>query len=223
MNHKQTAWYHRNYVRMTEQHLIKAFELVVLLFAISVHESAHAWTAWRCGDPTARMLGRISLNPIRHIDLFGSIILPVVLVIMGLPPFGWAKPTPVDPRNFKHQVRDDILTALAGPVSNLLIATVALVLLMIIQTLRTNASWLMPLALFLYLSIIVNVVLMVFNLIPLPPLDGSHVFRHLLSERGRHVYDQVGMVALVALLLVFRDVIGRLSAPVIAMFEAFLR
>ncbi len=208
---------------MTQEHLIKAFGLVVLLFAISVHESAHAWMAWRCGDPTARMLGRISLNPIRHIDLFGSIILPVLLVIVGLPPFGWAKPTPVDPRNFKHEVRDDILTALAGPVSNLLIATAALLLLILLQRVRGGTDWLMPLAVFLYLSIIVNVVLMVFNLIPLPPLDGSHVFRHLLSEQGRRLYDQVGMVALVLLLFVFRDAIGRLSAPVIAIFNAFLR
>src|SRR5512138_1846287 len=108
---------------MTQQHVDYVFQVIVFLFAISVHESAHAWTASRCGDPTARMLGRVTLNPIRHIDLFGSIVLPTMLILLGLPPFGWAKPVPVDPRNFRHQVRDDILTAVAGPVSNFLIAT----------------------------------------------------------------------------------------------------
>ena len=96
------------------------FQIIVLLFAICVHESAHAWMANRLGDPTAKMLGRISLNPIVHIDPFGTIIMPLILIVLGFPPFGWAKPTPVDPRNFKNQVRDDILTTLAGPVSNLI-------------------------------------------------------------------------------------------------------
>ena len=93
------------------------FQVVVLLFAICVHESAHAWMANRLGDPTAKMLGRISLNPIVHIDPFGTLLLPAILILMHFPPFGYAKPTPVDTRNFKNPVRDDILTAVAGPVS----------------------------------------------------------------------------------------------------------
>src|SRR5204863_10186301 len=96
--------------------VIIAFSIVAFLFAISVHESAHAWMANRLGDPTARMLGRISLNPIRHIDLFGTILLPLIAAITGAPLLGWAKPTPVDTRNFKHLVRDDILTSLIGPI-----------------------------------------------------------------------------------------------------------
>ncbi|HKN20471.1 MAG TPA: site-2 protease family protein, partial [Terracidiphilus sp.] len=87
------------------------FQAIVLLFAICVHESAHAWMANRLGDPTAKMLGRISLNPIVHIDPFGTIIMPLLLIVLGFPPFGWAKPTPVDTRNFKNLMRDDILTA----------------------------------------------------------------------------------------------------------------
>src|SRR5207244_13036008 len=102
---------------MTLQHVDILFQLIVFLFAISVHESAHAWMANRLGDPTARMLGRISLNPIRHIDLFGTILLPLIAAITGAPLLGWAKPTPVDTRNFKHLVRDDILTSLIGPIS----------------------------------------------------------------------------------------------------------
>src|SRR5208282_4913501 len=105
------------------------YQMIAFLFAISVHESAHAWTASRCGDPTARMLGRVSLNPIRHIDLFGTIILPLVAALSHIPLLGWAKPTPVDPRNFRNPVMDDILTSVAGPVSNFIVATGALLLL----------------------------------------------------------------------------------------------
>src|SRR5437660_12793062 len=105
------------------------YQMIAFLFAISVHESAHAWTASRCGDPTARMLGRVSLNPIRHIDLFGTIILPLVAAISHIPLLGWAKPTPVDPRNFRNPVMDDILTSVAGPISNFIIASAALLIL----------------------------------------------------------------------------------------------
>src|SRR5438874_5832750 len=111
---------------MTLQHVDILFQLIVFLFAISVHESAHAWMASRCGDPTARMLGRVTLNPIKHIDPFGTVILPLLAMISGMPVIGWAKPTPVNPRNFKNVVRDDILTSVAGPVSNFIIASGAL-------------------------------------------------------------------------------------------------
>ena len=96
---------------MTLQHVDIVFQVIVFLFAISFHESAHAWMANRCGDPTARMLGRISLNPIKHIDPFGTVILPLLALVAHIPVLGWAKPTPVDPRNFRSPVRDDILTA----------------------------------------------------------------------------------------------------------------
>src|SRR5580700_3025656 len=96
----------------------KFFQMIAFLFAISVHESAHAWMANRCGDPTARMLGRITLNPIKHIDLFGTVILPLAALLAHMPLLGWAKPTPVDPRNFSSPVRDDILTSIVGPISN---------------------------------------------------------------------------------------------------------
>src|ERR1700683_990171 len=104
-------------------------QMISFLFAIRVHESAHACTASRCGDPTARMLGRVSLNPIRHIDPIGTIVLPLVAAISGIPLLGWAKPTPVDPRNFRNPMLDDILTSVAGPVSNFIVAAGALLLL----------------------------------------------------------------------------------------------
>src|SRR6478736_5797036 len=112
------------------------FQLIAFMFAISVHESAHAWMANLRGDPTARMLGRITLNPIKHIDLFGTLILPAVAMLAHLPVLGWAKPTPVDPRNFKNPVLDDILTSVVGPISNFVVATGAVLILIVVK----NAS-----------------------------------------------------------------------------------
>src|SRR5438067_4950230 len=107
------------------------FQMVVVLLALSVHESAHAWMADRCGDPTARLLGRVTLNPIKHIDPVGTILLPLIAMLSHFPAIGWAKPTPVNPRNFRNPVLDDVLTSVAGPVSNFLVATGALILLVI--------------------------------------------------------------------------------------------
>src|SRR5437868_5907564 len=123
---------------MTPQHVYILFELIVFLFAISLHESAHAWMAMRRGDPTASMLGRVTLNPIKHIDPVGTILLPAIALFTGIPVLGWAKPTPVDPRNFRNPVLDDILTSVAGPVSNFLLALASVVLLVMISI--TSAS-----------------------------------------------------------------------------------
>src|SRR6202047_5640597 len=103
---------------MTLQHVHIVFELIVFLLAISVHESAHAWMANLRGDPTARMLGRVTLNPIKHIDPVGTVLLPLIALIYHVPMMGWAKPTPVDPRNFRSPVLDDIKTSVVGPISN---------------------------------------------------------------------------------------------------------
>ena len=109
------------------------FQLIAFLFAISVHESAHAWMANLRGDPTARMLGRISLNPIRHIDPVGTLLLPAVAMLFHVPVLGWAKPTPVDPRNFKNPVLDDILTSVVGPISNFVVAIGAVLILVVCE------------------------------------------------------------------------------------------
>jgi len=231
---------------MTLQHVDILFKLIVFLFAISFHESAHAWMANRCGDPTARMLGRISLNPIKHIDPLGTIVLPLVAMLTHIPVLGWAKPTPVDPRNFRNQVMDDILTSVVGPISNFVIASGAVLILAVVSLTsqighdivhnmpwayltnnldvlasQTN-SWLMPISLLTYELMVINLVLGVFNLIPVPPLDGSHVLRHLLPEPVRRVYDTMGWFALLALVYFGRNFLGLLIFPVLGVFNSLL-
>lgn len=224
---------------MSLDYVVLAFQLIAFLFAISVHESAHAWMANRCGDPTARMLGRVTLNPIKHIDLFGTIIFPVICMLVNFPVFGWAKPTPVDTRNFRDPVKDDILTAIVGPISNFLVAACATILLLFIKLtsspgreivfdlLRNNisaesSSILVPICLLIYQFLIINVVLAVFNLIPIPPLDGSHVIRHMLPESALRVYDMVGWIALLALVYLGGGILDRILTPFLFVFQYIL-
>jgi Zn-dependent protease len=220
---------------MTLQHVDILFQLIVFLFAISVHESAHAWMANRCGDPTARMLGRITLNPIKHIDLFGTVLLPLICVISHIPVLGWAKPTPVDPRNFKNQVRDDILTAVVGPASNFIVAGLATIVLVAVKLSSAfgaqvvygvifgmispqSNSVLIPFCFLIYELLVINVVLAVFNLIPVPPLDGSHVLRHFMPEQVRRTYDMVGWFGLLALVYFGGGILGRIISPFLRFF-----
>ena len=224
---------------MTLEHVDILLKVIAFLFAISVHESAHAWMANRCGDPTARMLGRITLNPIRHIDLFGTVLLPLIALWQHIPILGWAKPTPVDPQNFKNPVWDDILTSIVGPVSNFLVASGATVLLLMIGLTSSfgrgvvrgipmgyipsdSNSVLVPLCLFVYELMVINVVLGVFNLIPVPPLDGSHVLRHFLPDAIRRTYDAIGWVGLLALIYLAPGLLGRLLNPVLDIFRYVL-
>jgi Zn-dependent protease len=231
---------------MTLQLVDKLFKFIVFLFAISVHESAHAWMANRRGDPTARMLGRVTLNPIKHIDPVGTVLLPLIgLLNPNLPVFGWAKPTPVDPRNFKNPVLDDILTSVVGPISNFVVAMGAVAALILVSlTSQLGAaivhliplvypshldvlanqtdSFLMPVSVLIYELMVINIVLGVFNLIPVPPLDGSHVLRHFLPPHALRIYDTVGMFALMALVFLGGGLLGKLIFPVIGVFDYIL-
>lgn len=181
-------------------------EFLAFLLAISVHEAAHALVADLRGDDTARLLGRITLNPVRHVELFGSVIFPLVGLISGGMILGWAKPTPIDPRKLKQPRKDDILISLAGPASNILLALVSVAVLYLLYWLapaatmgalshlghpRSNDSFWVPLTNFVYYSMALNVLLAVFNLIPIPPLDGSHVLRHFLPRSLAEPYQRL--------------------------------
>jgi Zn-dependent protease len=222
---------------MTLEHVDILFQLIAFLFAISIHESAHAWMANRRGDPTARMLGRITLNPIKHIDPVGTVVLPLIAMLTHLPVIGWAKPTPVDPRNFKNPVLDDILTSVAGPVSNFIVATGSTILLAAISLAAPEGrdvvryalngiaygnSFLVPVSLLLYQVLVINVLLAVFNLIPIPPLDGSHVLRHFLSDNVRQIYDTMGMFGLMALVFFGGRFLMALIRPVLSFYISIL-
>jgi Zn-dependent protease len=230
---------------MTLQHVDILFQIIAFVFAISIHESAHAWMANLRGDPTARMLGRITLNPIKHIDPVGTILLPLIAVLTRIPMLGWAKPTPVNPQNFRRPMLDDILTAVVGPVSNFAVVAVVAVLLGIIAIIshlgrsiihvlplvypdrlellaeQTN-SVLVPISLFLYEIAMINIVLAIFNLIPVPPLDGSHVLRHFVPPQAQRAYDIIGWVGLLALVYLGGGVLGRIIFPAVDVFNSVL-
>jgi Zn-dependent protease len=185
-----------------------AIGLGVVLLSLTVHEAAHAWTADRLGDPTARLLGRVSLNPLVHIDLLGTVILPVIAVVSGLPVIGWAKPVPVNTSRLGSPRRDFMLVAAAGPGSNVLIAIVAAVVLRAL--LGAEAG---PVAQLALTTIQINVLLAVFNMVPVPPLDGGNVLAGLLPEPAAQLFAMLrpfGFVVLYALMFT-----GMLSAIII--------
>jgi Zn-dependent protease len=208
---------------MNQNVVVILFEVVALVLAFSVHECAHAWAAWRLGDPTARMLGRVTLNPLKHLDPFGSVLMPLIALVYHWPLIGWAKPTPVTARNFKNYKRDDILVTLAGPASNLLLAVGALILLHYPGVSTENLPALFPIALLLYFIILINLLLFVFNLVPFPPLDGSRILRHFLPYNALAIYDRMGMLALWIFMLLAGGLIFRVFLyPLQSAFDGIL-
>ena len=172
----------------------------IVIVALTIHEAAHAWTAERLGDPTARMLGRVSLNPVVHIDPVGTLLLPLVAIVSGLPIIGWAKPVPVNVSRLRHHRRDFMIVAAAGPISNFLQAVViALVHRAFFEPFDADR-----LPAILRMAVETNLLLTFFNLIPIPPLDGGNVLAGLVPEGAAQVLDQVrqfGFIALYALML----------------------
>jgi Zn-dependent protease len=170
--------------------------LPILIFSIVVHEYAHGWMALREGDQTAAMLGRLTLNPIPHLDPIGSLLVPGILAMTGAPVLGWAKPVPVNSRNFRNYKRGDILVSLAGVAANFLLAILSTLLLValfwLVQVAPGIREFTGTLDLMLRYGVYINILLIVFNLLPIPPLDGSHVMYHLLPPHLAVRYREVG-------------------------------
>lgn len=194
---------------------------IVLLFSLSFHEAAHAWTSEKFGDDTGRLQGRITLNPIPHIDPFGTILFPIMGAVTGFPLLGWAKPVQTNPLLWRDKTKANITVSAAGPISNFILATVAFVILKImllsgvvipngmfyqmVAPLPDQAAFLAPVTIFLSVMLMLNLSLGVFNLIPIPPLDGSHVLESLLPYNQAKAYEQIrpfGFILLLALLWV---------------------
>jgi Zn-dependent protease len=205
--------------------------LPVLLFSVVLHEYAHGWMARRQGDDTAYMLGRLTLNPIPHIDPIGSVLVPVMLILANAPfVLGWAKPVPVNPRNYRNYKRGDILVSLAGIVVNLALAVIATFIMILVILLARALPAATPtfelVVEMMQRAVLINLVLAFFNLIPIPPLDGSHVLYHLLPPKLGLAYRglyQYGMMILLALMLIGRPIFNMLLMPAFLLYEVSMR
>jgi Zn-dependent protease len=210
-----------------------ALFIPLLVISVVAHEVAHAWQARREGDRTAEALGRITLNPLRHLDLWGSFLVPALLFVSGGILFGWAKPVPVDPRNFRSHPWSDIRVSLAGIVVNLMLAVAfTLVAALSVWTAARMPSWagaMEGVRETVYYGIFLNLLLAVFNLLPVPPLDGSHVVYHVLPARLRGGYRRlgnVGILVLMAVIFLVPEALAVLLTPVDALMgyaDAFVR
>lgn len=219
--------------------LSTVFSLFALLFAITIHEASHAWSALRFGDPTSASMGRVSLNPLAHIDPIGTVLLPILCKITGAPLIGWAKPVMVNPRNLRHPRRDNLWISFAGPAANLTAAAVSLLLILVIKAFRPNAIAFLAqflnkersfpagfypvegLVLILFFFVWINTYLAFFNLIPVPPLDGSGILMGLLPSKAAASYAKIrpfphGLFIIIVLIqLGILDVIVRQAFTII--------
>ena len=192
---------------------------IVLLFSLSFHEAAHAWTSEKFGDDTGRHQGRITLNPIAHIDPIGTVLFPIIGAVTGFPLLGWAKPVQTNPLLWRDKTKANISVSAAGPISNFILAAVAFIIIKallvtgvmlpvggfynLVVPFPGQAAFLTPLAVLLSVMLMLNVSLGVFNLIPVPPLDGSHVLEELLPYNMAQAYEQIrpyGFLLLMAFL-----------------------
>ncbi len=194
-----------------------AIQFAVLLFSLSLHEAAHAWTADRFGDYTARYLGRVTLNPVPHIDPIGTILFPLLQFFVNFPLIGWAKPVPINSAHLRNPRKDQIFISIAGPISNLMAGAIAFIILAIVKLSLPGArgyveiitatygriagtgSILVPILLILYWAMIINLLLALFNIIPIPPLDGHWILYGLLPSNAAAVLERVGSYGFILL------------------------
>jgi Zn-dependent protease len=220
------------------------FELVVMVLAISLHDCAQAWAANRLGDPTARMMGRMTLNPARHFDPFGMALWPLIFIFRSPLVLGWGKPVAMTPRNFRNPSRDEMLATLAGPAAQLLAAVIALIALVVLHHADPTTTYslhaasalamrnlgvptdglpgIFPLILVLYFCILVNLLLCIFNLMPLPFLDGGKILMHYLPYNAAQTYQSIGLYLMFGFMFFGFYVIMIFFAPLMTLFQALL-
>ncbi len=188
--------------------------LIVIIMSIVIHEMAHGYTAYLCGDKTAANAGRLSFNPLHHLDPFGSIILPLLMVAFGGPMIGYAKPVPYNPNNLKHPKRDEVFVALAGPLSNFILAFIGCGLLV--------AFDFSDIALLIFQPVmIINLSLMYFNLIPFPPLDGSSIISLFLPKRAMKTYYKIQNYSMAILLIVLYAIPTFFHIDIISLYLSY--
>ena len=221
------------------------FEFVVMLLALSLHDCAQAWAANRLGDPTARMTGRLTMNPMQHFDLFGTAIFPIIYLLRSPPiVLAWSKPVPMTSRNFRNMKRDEILAIAAGPAAQLLAATLALVILVILRHVDPStepalltASQLarhipgvstvdlpsvFPVILFLYFCIFVNLLLLVFNLIPFPFFDGGRILLNYLPYNAAQAFQRYSLYFMIGFFFFGFGIVMLFFGPLMAIFNSLL-
>lgn len=192
-----------------------------VLFAITVHEVAHGWVARQLGDPTAMMLGRLTLNPLKHIDPIGTVLVPLILIVAGGVIFGWAKPVPIVADNLRHPKRDMALVAAAGPVANLVMALIwALIMKLALLLPNSLMNLALPLTYMGGAGITINVLLMVLNLLPVPPLDGSRVVAGFLPDPLAWKFGRIEQYGLIILLLLMvSGILGKIMWPPVSIVQ----
>lgn len=207
--------------------------LFVLLFAITIHEASHGWAAYRMGDPTAYSQGRITLNPLAHIDPVGTVLVPLVLVLVGAPPFGWAKPVPVNPFHLRNPRRDTLWISAAGPTANLIAAATAMLVIVLIKFFSPEVNAFLKnfllgarvlpkgfyplegLVIVLFYLVLTNTYLAVFNLLPIPPLDGSGILAGVLSEEAAQKYERLRPYSFLLILgLIYLGILEIIIRPI---------
>ncbi|MDP3297245.1 MAG: site-2 protease family protein [Thermodesulfovibrionia bacterium] len=210
-----------------------AISALPILIAITFHEVSHGFVANKLGDPTAKFLGRLTLNPIAHIDLIGTIIMPFMLFVFtgGQFVFGYAKPVPINPMNFRNPRRDMAISAAAGPITNVILAVISLLILKfliipasVLLPENISTSFFTPLSMMFTSSVIVNVVLAAFNLIPIPPLDGGRVLVGLLPHKHAVSYSRIEPFGfIIVVILIATGIADYFVGPLVNLFLALLR